>query len=391
MHRTKWTLASHRPPILLSLLITLFTVASAVEPVNADKGSRKARKEAKKQQRASGIERSSYNPGPGWEPYLEDEDGFRKKIITPIEQNDDKDWMGLRFTEYPGPKHRLSVERVDNRSGYSQEVPLMGIESLIISGLQQSGRFDVVERERLAANLAEQDLGARGRIAKPSAAKIGQVLGAEYQVFATVVEWTPTKKSRGGGMFGLRVGKKQAEVAISVRVVDASTSRTIFSETERATAGSWSFGLHRNYLGRRHQHRVGGSLGFDASSPVGYAVQAAINKAVYRLAIELKDQRWRGAVMRVDGRTVHLNAGENLGIEVGYRLTCISKGEKLTDPTTGLDMGFTQSAIGTLAITGVEEAYSVAQVVKGCEGLKFGDYLELESTGQAQASLASTP
>lgn len=376
--------AHRRPSILLTFLIALLTFTAGLEPANADRVKRKIKKEDKKERRGAELEQYSYNPGPGWEPYFEDEDGFRMKIITPIEQNEDKDWMGLRFTEYTGPKLRLAVMPVDNRSHYHSTVPLVGLESLISSGLQQTGRFDLVERERLGTVFAEQDLGETGRLAKPSAAKIGQVLGAQYQVFATVVEWTPTKKSKGGGLLGLRVGKNQAEVAISVRVVDANTTQTIFSETERATAGSWSLGFAR--------HRgVGGNLGINANSPIGYAVQSTINKAVYRLAMGLRDQKWQGAVMLVDGRTVHINAGENLGMEVGYRLTCISKGKTLIDPTTGLELGFTKSAIGTLAITGVEEAYSITQIVNGCQGLKPGDYVEFESTGEPQAAVGASP
>ena len=387
MYRKISTPSPRRPSNWLSLVFALIAFSLILEPVYADKASRKHRKEQKRQERSAQLERHSYDPGPGWEPYFEDEDGFRKKIVTPLEQNEDKDWMGLRFTEYTGPKLRLAVQKVDNRTDYrAKVVPLEGIESLIISGLQQTGRFDLVERERLNETVKEQDLGASGRFARPSAAKFGQILGAQYQVFATVVEWTPSKKSRGGGLMGFRVGKKQAEVALSVRVVDASTSQTLFSETARATSGSWSFGMFRAIpiLGR---HRVAGAS-IDSNSPVGYAVQAAINKTVYRLAMGLKDRKWQGAVMLVDGRTVHLNAGENLGMKVGYRLTCLAKGKKLEDPETGLELGFTKSAIGTVTITGVEEKYSVTQVVTGCKGLKIGDYLEFESTGEAQAQAA---
>ena len=389
--------------VLIPLATALLTLFFGIEPAYADRAKRKAKKELKKQERGAELERLSYQPGPGWEPYLEDEDGFRMKIIVPIEQNEDKDWMGLRFTEYAGPKLRLAVMEVENRSNYGQGVPLNGIESLFSSGLKQTGRFNLVERERVGSVLAEQDFGDSGRLARPSAAKKQQVLGAQYLIFATVVEWTPKKKSRGGGLMGLRVGKNEAEVAISVRVVDANTTQTIFSETERATASDWSFGFaSRRRYGYHRRYRdqdpntnrgldVNADLGFDSASPIGYAVQATINKAVYRLAMGLKDQKWQGAVMRASGRTVYINAGENLGMKVGYRLTCLSKGESLVDPTTGIEVGFEKTAIGTVAITGVEESYSVSQIVNGCQGLKPGDFLELEPVEEPQTAAAGKP
>lgn len=387
---------NRRPVLLLTWMTALLTFLVCLEPAHADRAKRKVKKEQKKQERGAELESLSYQPGPGWEPYLEDEDGFRMKIVIPIEQNEDKDWMGLRFTEYQGPKLRLAVMQVDNRSNYGKGVPLNGIESLFSSGLKQTGRFDLVERELLSSVFAEQDLGDSGRLAKPSAAKKSQVLGAQYQVFATVVEWTPRKKSRGGGLMGLRVGKNEAEVAISVRVVDANTSQTLFAETERATASDWSFGFtsRRHAHGNRYSTRgpdMNADLGFDSASPIGYAVQSTINKAVYRLAMGLKDQKWRGAVMRADGRTVYINAGENLGMKVGYRLTCLSKGAALVDPATGIELGFEKTAMGTVAITGVEEAYSVSQIVNGCQGLKPGDFLELESTEEPQTAAVARP
>jgi curli biogenesis system outer membrane secretion channel CsgG len=383
MRSREQTVAVRRyPSIFLTLLAVLLTWTSSTDVAFADRVKRKQKKEQKKQEKGAKIEQASYDPGPGWEPYFEDEDGFRMKVITPIEQNEDKDWIGLHFTDYEGPKLRLAVMEVDNRSGYHGVVSVNGIESMISTGLARTGRFDLVERERLGSLLAEQDFMASGRGARPSGAKIGQVLGAQYMVYATIVEWTPKKKSKGGGLFGVRVGKNKAEVAISVRVIDAATSQTLFTETDRATAGSWSVGFLR--------HRgIGGNFGIDMSSPIGYAVQSTINKLVYRLAMELKDAKWQGAVMKVDGRTVHINAGENLGMQTGYRLTCISKGEKLVDPATGLEIGHTKSAIGSLMITGVQESYSTAQIVEGCQGLKYGDFVELESTEPQQTASIS--
>ena len=73
------------------------------------------------------------------------------------------------------------------------------------------------------------------------------------------------------------IGQSTAEVAISYKVIDATSGQLTFAGTERATAGSWNF-------------VVGGK-----KAPINYAVQACINKAAYRIANSLKSQAWRGA------------------------------------------------------------------------------------------------
>ena len=349
----------------------------------------KQKKQEKKQKKADQILASNYVPGAAWEAYFRDDKGRTYPVIQPVEQNEDKDWMGLTFTDYSGPKLRLAVMPVDNGPDYSVgEVPLGAIEELLTTSLFNTHRFELIERKAVANVLNEQDFGATDRVNPVTKAAIGKIHGADYLIFATVNEWSPNKSKIGGGggkrgrywhrrspTALLKGSKSKAELAMTFRVVDSSTSATLFATTERTSATSWGVGL-----GGFGGSGFGGLAGYETGSPINYALVSCINKGAYQLAHWLKDQAWSGAVVMVDGQKVYLNAGSDKGIAPGMKLTVLAKGEELIDPTTGVSLGFATRIIGSLQVTAVNENHSIATIVQGCEGMKVGDIVELEST-----------
>ena len=66
-----------------------------------------------------------------------------------------------------------------------------------------SNRFIVLERETLKDILAEQDLGASGRVEKETAAPIGEMEGTELLVTGTVTGFEPWSAGRGGVIGGI--------------------------------------------------------------------------------------------------------------------------------------------------------------------------------------------
>ena len=299
-----------------------------------------------------------------WEAYIHDNEGRDRTLVQPVEQNDDQDWMFLKFTDYKGPRGRLAIMRVENKSVNPQseddedgrvEVPLQQIEDLFSTSLFNTNRFTLIERKRIQSAMAEQDFGASDRINPASAVKVGKLLGADYLIIVAVNEWTPKKS--GFGVAG--IGQSTAEVAISFRVLNAASGELTFSGTERATASSVNF-------------VVGGK-----QAPINYSLQSCLNKGAYRLATFLKPQPWRGSVADIKGNKVYINAGSNRGIETGMKLTALAKGEAVIDPETHLPLGNDTEAIGTLMVTTVNETFSIAAISQGCKGLKKGDQVEI--------------
>ncbi|WP_373061132.1 CsgG/HfaB family protein [Gemmatimonas sp.] len=62
-----------------------------------------------------------------------------------------------------------------------------GLAEMMITELSANTNIRVVERDRLQALLAEQDLGATGRVEKETAAKIGRTLGALHMLMGSFV------------------------------------------------------------------------------------------------------------------------------------------------------------------------------------------------------------
>jgi len=343
-----------------------------------------------------GKKSETFTPSGQGEPYFVDNRGNMKPVVQPVERNSDKDWMGLHFTDYSGPKIRVAVMKVENKTATAAaandtnaavvtqkaaEVPVGSIEDLLSSAMDHSNRFELVDRKDIEKTLSEQDLGASGRAKKSTVVKTGQIHGADYLIYASINEFTPVKNRTGGsgGKAGsalslIGVSRSTSEVAMSFRVIDATTSAQLFNTTTRATAENW--GLDLSGL----TGKSGGAVATQNASPINYAVQSCINKGVYELVTKLKARPWSGAVVKVDGQTVYINAGTNGGLTAGAELVAVGQGKELFDPVTGESLGKETSVIGILRVVDVKEKYSVAEITEGCKGLKTGDRVELRNS-----------
>ena len=102
---------------------------------------------------------------------------------------------------------------------------------------------------------------------------------------------------------------------------------------------------------------------------------------------------WQGVVtLRKEGG-VYINAGTLAGIKLGDKFDVLSKGAELTDPETGLSLGFDVEKTGTIKVSKVDEKFSLAQVTAG-EGGNKGDLVRLPTSdriaGQTKATSRPT-
>lgn len=122
-----------------------------------------------------------------------------------------------------------------------------GISDMIVDELVNDGSFRVIERKRLDAVLAEQNLSQSER-ADPSArtvAAIGKLLGVKYLITGSVTKFGTEQSNRsvGGGGFGSRYGvgnvgtsKGKANVAITARIIDTTTGEIMASAKGEGTS-----------------------------------------------------------------------------------------------------------------------------------------------------------
>jgi curli biogenesis system outer membrane secretion channel CsgG len=123
-----------------------------------------------------------------------------------------------------------------------------GMADQVVDALVNDGSFRVIERKKLDTVLAEQDFAASDR-ADPSAAKlakIGKVLGVKYILAGSITKFST--ESRGGGVrvkgIGLGGKKTKSQVALTARVIDATTGEIMISAKglgESSKGGGFDF------------------------------------------------------------------------------------------------------------------------------------------------------
>jgi len=188
-------------------------------------------------------------------------------------------------TVYSGPVYTLVVGKFQNRSSYMQGLFTEGPDQLgnqaktiLKTHLQQTGRFNVVDRE----NMEEIALEAELR-------KTAQALeGAEVAITGDVTEFG--RKTTGDvQLFGiLGSGKRQVAYSkVALNVVDVRTSKIVYSAQG---AGEYA-------LSNREVVGFGGTAGYDATLN-GKVLNLAITEAVNNLVAGLERGEWRPTTAR---------------------------------------------------------------------------------------------
>ena len=330
-----------------------------------------------------------------------------EKAEIPLPENIDgieaKYLVNLKWGAYSGPQSRVMVLPIEDintqpesvvlkhKSGGRVEdeleitskskVSVTEVEALVINVINQTGRFRLVERQMLNEVFEEQDLGASGRLARPSAAKIGNVLGAQYMMKVVVTDYeedVSTKKgggvvgvlSQAAGLGAVATTKSEGRVGMNFRLIDAETSELLFTKQieSKITESNLTFG---GGIGG------GGAVGIGVFSkylktPIGQAVIAGINKGVYELVKQIGSLPASGSVIKAEGDKVWLNMGKDV-VSPGDVLKVKSKGEELIDPDTGISLGSDDTEIGTIRVSQAQEKFSIAYAVSTTGLVKRGD------------------
>ncbi len=114
----------------------------------------------------------------------------------------------------------VAVFPFENGGSYGPEREAMdaltvGIQQMLLTELARNSGLRIVERGMLRELLAEQDLGASGRVEPGTAAAIGRIVGARYVILGGFID-----------LFG--------DFNLNARIVDVETSEVLGAEQIRA-------------------------------------------------------------------------------------------------------------------------------------------------------------
>ncbi|CZE48598.1 CsgG/HfaB family protein [Campylobacter geochelonis] len=182
-------------------------------------------------------------------------------------------------TVYSGEKAAVSIGRFSNQSSYQNGIFSDGedrlgnqAQSILITDLQQSGRFLVMDRTNMKAIKQESQISKKAQ----------QLKGAKYVITGDVSEFG--RKTTGDKqLFGI-LGKGKTQVAyakVNLNVVDVATSEVVY-----AVQGAGEYALsNREIIG------FGGTSGYD-STLNGKVLSLAIREAVNNLVTGLESGAW---------------------------------------------------------------------------------------------------
>lgn len=183
-------------------------------------------------------------------------------------------------TTYTGAKSAISIGKFDNRSSYMNGIFSDGVDRLgnqsktiLMTHLQQTGRFNVLDR----ANLTElkEEAGIKGQSQ--------QLKGATYVITGDVTEFG-RKEVGDRQLFGI-LGRGKTQVAyakVNLNVVNVNTSEVVFS----------SQGAGEYELSNREIIGFGGTASYD-STLNGKVLDLAIREAVNNLVAGIESNAWQ--------------------------------------------------------------------------------------------------
>ncbi len=183
-------------------------------------------------------------------------------------------------TPYSGTRNLISVGKFDNRSNYMRGIFTDGVDRLgsqaktiLITHLQQTGRFNVLDRDNLSE--IRQEAGF---------AKSAQnIKGAAYVITGDVTEFG-RKETGDKQLFGL-LGRGKSQVAyakVNLNVVNVQSSEVVFSAQG---AGEYS-------LDSREVIGFGGTSSYD-STLNGKVLDLAMREAVNNLVNGIQSGAWQ--------------------------------------------------------------------------------------------------
>jgi curli biogenesis system outer membrane secretion channel CsgG len=173
-----------------------------------------------------------------------------------------------------GPQKRIAVSAFEYRAGKGSSAIGDGMSDMLTNALFNTGKFIVLERERLDEVMDEQDLAASGRFKQETAAPMGQLEGAELLIRGSVIQFEP--KCKGGS--AILISGNQACMAINVRIVDAATGRVVNATTVEGTSADNRVGI----LFPAGSLPIG--LGAYSNTPMEKAIRNCIEAAVQHIA-----------------------------------------------------------------------------------------------------------
>jgi len=184
------------------------------------------------------------------------------------------------------------------------------VSEWLITGLVETGRFDVIERRLLEKVMEEHKLGMTGIVDPESVAQLGKVLGVKVIVSGTLLSF-------------------DKNVEINARLINVETGSIIAAEKVHASS----------------------------ATRLNDLVSQIVEKLTQAFPLE-------GYVVQRTGKKATIDLGRKTGVKAGMRFIVFKEGRVMKHPKTGEVFDVETIEIGEIEIVDVREKTSTGTIEK---------------------------
>jgi len=223
-----------------------------------------------------------------------------------------------------------------------------------------SGKFSVVERDKLNLVLKEQGLAQTGAVDPATAAKVGKILGVKYIILGGIDKFNVDNTRAGLGRLGVGGNLLQSNATISLRIVDSTTAERVLSIAGDGQVKKGGGFVKDASFSKEAEWGV-------ASETIDQAAKAVVDKLVTGdYLARISDAAnptgtLEGKIIKVEGNRAFINLGSSAGIKMGDKFNVVNVGEALIDPDTGAKLGASEKQTGSGAVVEVQDKFAVIQ------------------------------
>jgi len=205
------------------------------------------------------------------------------------------------------------------------------VSEWLITGLVETGRFDVIERRLLEKIMEEHKLGMSGVVDPSSVAELGKILGVKTVVSGTILGFEGT-------------------VEINARLISVDTGSIIAAEKVHASS----------------------------ATRLNDLVSQITEKIVLAFPLE-------GYIIQRNGNKVTIDLGKRMGVKPGMEFVAFREGKVLKHPKTGEVLDVETIVIGEIEITDARDKTSTATILKELKdgSIEYGAMVRSSTKGQA--------
>lgn len=255
--------------------------------------------------------------------------------------------------KYRGPKRRIAVVDFDNKTPYGQRELGSSATDIIVTEMQKTGQFILVEREKVQRIIDEQRFQASDMVEPATVAKVGRLLGVSAIVTGAVTQFG--QREEGVDTIVYQRRSQIAECTVDIRIVDVATGEILVADSGRGEAEQTVQGS----MG------LGGRASYDTTL-AGEALRAAIFKFSKNVVDRMGTVPWTARVAAVDSGKIYIDAGKLTGLAIGSELEVMRPGKEIISPTTGKVIGETSNKVGRVKV--VEYLGDDGAVAQSLEG-----------------------